>query len=454
VLVGIQAVGGTNTQGNSLTLHYTSGNNLDGQGNYAPAQAGFNLADVSSVEELNALPDGVKGLVWLDQYSGVNQSFIDAVTPFIGNPKVYGFFLVDEPDPTGQWGTQASAADLKAESDWIHANVPGAKTFITMMNMGSTEDPSYANTYNWANTHIDLFGLDPYPVRSNGTLDFDIIDKAVDAALDSGISLNQIVPVYQTFGGGGWATDTGGQYVMPTAAQMQEMFDRWDALVPTPAFDYAYAWGSQNGDVALESSAGLQSAFLQHNTSDGAGVTPPPPPVVDTDVPPVVDTGASAPPDDVDTGGSTPPVVDAGGGTSPGGGSTGGTTTDPTPVEPTPVSHGGAGWHSGPNSGFGHGNGVGHGLDFSKLLEGGSSPSFTPPQPGSGGSGLSWSGWEQAGGDAGFSSHGPGGGQEAHTTTEANTGANFGPNWSLAQSSLLDAAGKHGMHHDQQSWHW
>jgi len=107
VLVEIQAVGGSNTeQGNGLaTLHYTSGNNVDAQGNYAPAKAGFNLADVSSVEELNALPDGVKGLVWLDQYSGVNQSFINAVTPFIGNPKVYGFFLVDEPDPTGQWGT-------------------------------------------------------------------------------------------------------------------------------------------------------------------------------------------------------------------------------------------------------------------------------------------------------------------------------------------------------------
>ena len=205
MLVGIQAVGGTNTQGNSLQPYTTHPETTSTrQGNYAPAQAGFNLADVSSVEELNALPAGVKGLVWLDQYSGVNQSFIDAVTPFIGNPKVYGFFLVDEPDPTGQWGTQASAADLKAELDWIHANVPGAKTFITMMNMGSTDDPSYANTYNWENTHIDLFGLDPYPVRSNGSLDFDVIDKSVAAALDLGISLDQIVPVYQTFGGGGW----------------------------------------------------------------------------------------------------------------------------------------------------------------------------------------------------------------------------------------------------------
>ena len=72
---------------------------LDSQGNFAPAKAGFNLADVSSVEELNALPPGVKGLVWLDQGDGVTQSFIDAVTPYIGNPNVYGFFLKDEPRP-------------------------------------------------------------------------------------------------------------------------------------------------------------------------------------------------------------------------------------------------------------------------------------------------------------------------------------------------------------------
>ncbi len=105
----------TRAQGNSLTtLHYTSGNNIDAQGNFVPSQAGFNLADVSSVDELNSLPTGVKGLVWLDQGDGVTQSFIDAVTPYIGNPNVYGFFLKDEPDPTGQWGTLVTANNLKA----------------------------------------------------------------------------------------------------------------------------------------------------------------------------------------------------------------------------------------------------------------------------------------------------------------------------------------------------
>lgn len=255
-------------QGKTLTLHYTSGNNIDAQGSFAPAQAGFNLADVSSVDELNGLPSGTKGLVWLDQGDGVTQSFIDAVKPYIGNPNVYGFFLKDEPDPTGQWGTLVSAANLKAESDYIHANVPGAKTFITMMNMGSSDNPTFANTYTPENTHIDLFGIDPYPVRSDAsTVDYNMIDKTVSAAVASGIPVDKIVPVFQTFGGGNWVDDSGGHYVMPTAAQEQQMLAHWASVVPNAAFDYAYAWGAQNGDQALEGSSALQQVFLQHNTS-------------------------------------------------------------------------------------------------------------------------------------------------------------------------------------------
>ena len=216
----------------------------------------------------------MKGLVWLDEAGGTTSSFIQKVTPFIGNPKVFGFFLLDEPDPTGQWGTYASAANLKAESDWIHNNVPGAKTFITMMNMGSSANPDYTNTYNPANTHIDYYGLDPYPVRTGTTtIDYNMIDRTVAAAEASGIPGSQIVPVFQAFGGGTWTTDTGGQYVMPTPAQEQTMMDHWAKLAPSPAFDYAYAWGSQQGDTALGSDPALQATFLQHNTASTTGTT-------------------------------------------------------------------------------------------------------------------------------------------------------------------------------------
>lgn len=266
------------------TLHYASGGSAS-----EVAKAGFNLVDVSSLDQLNALPAGQKGLVWLNEADGATSSFIQKVTPFIGNPKVFGFFLVDEPDPTGKWGTYATAADLKAESDWIHSHLPGAKTFITMMNMGSSANPDFSNTFNPANTHIDYYGLDPYPVRTGtSTIDYNMIDRTVAAAVASGIPLSQVVPVYQTFGGGDWTTDAGGRYVLPSVAQEKTMLDHWAKVAPSPAFDYAYAWGSQQGDTALESSPTLQALFLQHNqsTASGPSASEPTPPPTSTAPPP------------------------------------------------------------------------------------------------------------------------------------------------------------------------
>ena len=332
------------------TLHYTAGDNFNAQGAYTPSAAGFNLADVSSVSELNTLPAGVQGMVYLDQGSGVTQSFIDALKPYIGNSKVYGFYLKDEPDPTGQYNTLVTAANLKAESDYIHANFPGAKTFITMMNMGSSENPTYANTYNPTNTHIDLFGIDPYPVRSDmSTVDYSMIDKAVAAAEATGISADHIVPVFQTFGGGNWVDDSGGHYVMPTAAQEQTMLAHWAAAVPNAAFDYAYAWGSQNGDTALESSSALQSVFLQHNTgtSTTAGGTS------------GSTTGSSGGSTTGSSGGTTTGSSGGTGTTTSGGTTTGGTTTGSS-------SGSSSGGSTSTTDGDQHHHHH-HGLDFSQL---------------------------------------------------------------------------------------
>jgi len=134
------------------------------------------------------------------------------------------------------------------------------------MNFGSTKSPTYANTYNPANSHIDLYGLDPYPCRSElGGCDYNRITVAVAAAEAAGIPLGSIVPVYQAFGGGNWSDDGGGYYLFPTASEEQQILATWAGLVPSPVFDYAYSWGSQNSDQALESSTELQAVFAAHN---------------------------------------------------------------------------------------------------------------------------------------------------------------------------------------------
>ncbi|MER9345361.1 calcium-binding protein [Mesorhizobium sp. M0601] len=108
-----------------------------------------------------------------------------------------------------------------------------------------------------------------------------MIDRAVAAAVKSGIPISNIVPVYQAFGGGNWETSDGGRQVMPTAEQMQIMIDHWAKLVPSPAFDYTYKWGTQNGDTALESSPELQAVFREHNLAT-TGTEPPPVDTSDT----------------------------------------------------------------------------------------------------------------------------------------------------------------------------
>jgi hypothetical protein len=92
-----------------------------------------------------------------------------------------------------------------------------------------------------------------------------MIDKFVRAAEASGIPRSRMVPSYQTFGGGKWRDGNGGIYILPTAEQLREIMDRWRRAVPAPAFDMAYSWGSQNGDVALENTPELQRALAVQN---------------------------------------------------------------------------------------------------------------------------------------------------------------------------------------------
>jgi len=237
-------------------LHYSSGCH-DG------CNLGFNLADVQSVNELNELPNGILGLVWLGLCNGTDSTFISMVKQFQGNKKLYGFYLMDEPDPTGTYAPLCPVQNLKQESDWIHSTFPSnVKTFIVMMNFGSPEKPTYNNTYNPKNTGIDLYGLDPYPIRSQfpGGEDYNVIPAAVNAALATGIQLDQIIPLYQAFGGGGYSS-----WTVPNTTQVQTYLELWATLTPTPVFDYVYAWSSQQNDTALSELPDLQVIFEQKN---------------------------------------------------------------------------------------------------------------------------------------------------------------------------------------------
>lgn len=257
--------------------HYTANGNFDSSGNYLPGKLGFNVADVSSASALQSLPTGVEGLLWVGQCSGVTTQFRSTINGYVGKMNLLGFYLMDDADPTGKWGPLCTAASLRAEADYIHATVPGALAFIVPMNLSSSKTPLYDSSYSQANTHLDAFGLDPYPCRTelNGC-NYDMITGYVSAAEKIGIPSTAIVPVYQTFGLGGWTDDGGGQYAVPTPAQEQTILDTWAGLVPTPQFDYAYSYGVQNSDMALVNLPSLQPVMAQHNGGASAPTQTPP----------------------------------------------------------------------------------------------------------------------------------------------------------------------------------
>ncbi len=271
VLLIAGCVVGALAQGTRTTnLHYAPNHNFDAESNYLPGEIGFNLADIGNVQQLDSLPNGSEGLVWIGQCEGVNATFLKAVEPFVGKPKVFGFFLMDDPDPTGKYKSPCTPENLRAESDWIHDHVPGAKTFIVLMKLSSSKAPSFVNTYNPSNSHIDLFGVDPYPCRTELTdCDYEMIDRYVAAAEAWGIPRSKIIPIYQAFGGGNWRDDGGGKYALPSKKQIEQIFERWEKMVPTPVFDMAYSWGSQRADEALENSPDLQAVFARHNNAFG-----------------------------------------------------------------------------------------------------------------------------------------------------------------------------------------
>ena len=214
-----------------------------------PTSAGFNLVAVSSPAQLAQVPAGDRALVTLNKTQGVDADFLATIQPYVGDPRVWGFYVVDEPNPA-----VVLAANLQAEADWIHIHDPGVKAFFVM---GAGPFLPFGPAYTPQNTHMDLVGLDPYASRTWGYHP-DYIPRAVwTAELVDGWSPAQIVPVYQTFGGEG-------TFVQPSDPEVQVDLAIWGLLVPHPAFDYAYSWADWSG-VSMVDRPDLQALFAEHN---------------------------------------------------------------------------------------------------------------------------------------------------------------------------------------------
>ena len=242
---------------------------------------GFNLVDTGpSPEVVNALPAGVRALVWLgtlDNHDCANPGysfagFTAAVDRMTGNAKVFGYFLADEPHPAI---CPSAAADIRARADYIRAHDPGHRSFIVVLDGSNQCGGGYGCEFSAlgpAATHVDLVGLDPYPCNTGNAASgcaYTKIDDWVHNAVKAGVPVATIVPVYQVFG---QTCSASNYYRMPSGAELTTMLKHWAALTPHPAFDYAYGWGRQgsacptladaNGTAGLPD---LQSVVRAHN---------------------------------------------------------------------------------------------------------------------------------------------------------------------------------------------
>jgi len=210
---------------------------------------GFNLMDVGSFADLNALPNGVKGVMWLG--NGYNTQCFwrldDAqarkiVRAVKDHPRFSGvYYISDEPHPA----VCPEAAERLAErAALIRAIDPRAKTLIVVLN-GAADKSEFMKLRDAA----DYIGVDPYPCNRNNEkrgCDFPAMRARIDEAIAAGIDRSRIVPVFQSFGQA-CVVGQAPYYRLPSVQETQAMLTIWDEMIPvaTRPFDMAYSWGMQ-----------------------------------------------------------------------------------------------------------------------------------------------------------------------------------------------------------------
>lgn len=253
------------------TLHY-----IANTGSVTPvAQLGYDLFDTGpDPDELASLPAGTQALVWLgsldnDACSSPSYTFAQftaAVDRLVGDPRVYGYFIADEPHPKV---CPNAVSDIRARADYIHAHDPTHKSFIVVLDGTNQCGGTYGcefDAFKPSASHVDLVGLDPYPCNINSsTCEYSKIDDTVQRAEAHGIPASAIVPVFQAFG---QACTASPYYRLPSAAELRTMLTHWSKAVPHPAFDYTYSWGNQGSSCpTLVDSTALQAVMRAHNVS-------------------------------------------------------------------------------------------------------------------------------------------------------------------------------------------
>lgn len=250
------------------------------KGSYSAARAaGFNVFDVAGSQnnpagvksKLNALPAGAKAMIWVGNLDNSSSTpgftlaqFKAQVNALKSDPRVYGYFIADEPHPRE---FPQAAAHVRERADYLRATAPAQKSFIVILDgtsaCGGTLGCEYAALAP-SKTHVDLVGIDSYPCHLGAACDYSKITERVNVAAKNGVPKSAMVPVYQAFGQEG--KSSGAYYRTPTPTELSKMLSTWTAALPNAVLDYAYTWGTQtSAPQALANHPSLVSVVKSYN---------------------------------------------------------------------------------------------------------------------------------------------------------------------------------------------
>ena len=205
---------------------------------------GYDLVDVSADASLVAgVPSGMQAFLWVGNFHCGDfaldfEAFKRAVHEFGRDPRVYGWYLSDEPNAGD---CPEIAEDIRVRAEYIERHAPGQVSFVSL-----TDFPMKPLAPE--RVGVDLFGLDPYPCKGSAETrarcDIGAIDRMIRMAVDAGIPRARIAPVLQAFGQS--CSDGDKQDWLPTQDQFREILARWDRLAPRPPLEISYSWGRQD----------------------------------------------------------------------------------------------------------------------------------------------------------------------------------------------------------------
>jgi hypothetical protein len=225
--------------------YYDQGSNqLSGWSSYK--QYGFNtmLASVNDTLLSQLHSNSASGWIQPNIWTGCGFEYSQSqalswTAAAVATGGVSGFYIADEPSLSG---CSTAASQLASWTATLHANFPGIPTIIATYN--SSELTDFAHS-------ADEFALDTYPCQYGNGCNYSWITSLAASADQLGL---KYVGVVQAFGGDG-------HYDLPTASQLQQMFNTWKATKELGYLVYAFSAAGEPSSTWLQNHPELLSVI-------------------------------------------------------------------------------------------------------------------------------------------------------------------------------------------------